>query len=200
MGIPGWASTGGKRWKREMRSEAVYPGTFDPLTMGHFDLLQRSAMLFDRVTIVVAGVSMKSTSMFGINERLEMIRESVEAAGIRNVAIDRLDCLLVDYCRQHKIGVVVRGLRVYSDFEYEFQMALTNRKLAPEIETLFMMPNENYSYVTASTIREIARYGGDTAAFVPEPVQRHIVRYMERHPEQHIRAGGGVGNTGAFDR
>ena len=96
--------------------------------------------------------------------------------------------------------MVVRGLRVYSDFEYEFQMALTNRKLAPEIETLFMMPNENYSYVTASTIREIVRYGGDTAAFVPEPVQRHITRYMAAHPEQHIRAGGGVGNTGAFDR
>ena len=84
-----------------MRSEAVYPGTFDPLTMGHFDLLKRSAMLFDKVTIVVAGVSMKATSMFNIHERLEMIRESVAEAGIQNVAIDRLDCLLVDYCRKH---------------------------------------------------------------------------------------------------
>jgi len=119
---------------------------------------------------------------------------------MKNVEIDRLDCLLVDYCRRNRIGVVVRGLRVYSDFEYEFQMALTNRKLDPEIETLFMMPNENYSYVTASTIREIARYGGDTRAFVPQPVQAYIEAHMRQHPEQHIRAGGGVGNTGAFDR
>ena len=167
-----------------MRSEAVYPGTFDPLTMGHFDLLQRSAMLFDRVTIVVAGVSMKATSMFDINERLEMIRESVEAAKIRNVAIDRLDCLLVDYCRQHKIGVVVRGLRVYSDFEYEFQMALTNRKLSPDVETLFMMPQEEYSYVTASMVREIAHYAGDVSPFVPPAVMPHVRAYIARLKER----------------
>ena len=179
--------------------EAIYPGTFDPLTMGHFDLLQRSARLFGRVTVVVAGVSMKPTSMFDINERMAMIRESVEEAGIKNVAIDRLDCLLVDYCRRHNVDVVVRGLRVYSDFEYEFQMALTNRKLEPEVETLFMMPNENHSYVTASTVREIARYGGDTSAFVPAAVQRHIENFMRGHPEQRIHASG-VDNTGAFDR
>ncbi|MBQ9432273.1 MAG: pantetheine-phosphate adenylyltransferase [Kiritimatiellae bacterium] len=179
--------------------EAIYPGTFDPLTMGHFDLLQRSARLFGRVTVVVAGVSMKPTSMFDIEERMEMIRESVAEAGIKNVAIDRLDCLLVEYCRRHNVDVVVRGLRVYSDFEYEFQMALTNRKLEPEVETLFMMPNENHSYVTASTVREITRYGGDTSAFVPAAVQRHIENFMRRHPEQRIRASG-VDNTGAFDR
>lgn len=185
-----------------MQGVAVYPGTFDPLTMGHFDLLQRSARLFDRVIVLVAGVSMKPTSMFGIEERMQMIRESIEAAGIKNVEIDRLDCLLVDYCRSHKIGVVVRGLRVYSDFEYEFQMALTNRKLAPDVETLFMMPNENYSYVTASTVREIVRYGGDTKSFVPAPVQAHIWHWMEVNAKEDakIRAGGGVGNTGAFDR
>ena len=168
--------------------------------MGHFDLLKRSALLFDKVIVVVAGISMKPTSMFDIHERMQMIREAVDEEGLTNVEVDRLDCLLVDYCRRRKVPVVVRGLRVYSDFEYEFQMALTNRKLAPEIETLFMMPNENYSYVTASTIREIARYGGDTASFVPPSVQRHIDSFMEKHPEQHIRAGGGVGNTGAFDR
>jgi pantetheine-phosphate adenylyltransferase len=181
-------------------TEAVYPGTFDPMTLGHFDLLQRSANLFDRVVIVVAGVSMKATSMFGINERMEMIRESIAEAGLKNVELDRLDCLLVDYCRKRKIGVVVRGLRVYSDFEYEFQMALTNRRLAPEIETLFMMPNANYSYVTASMIREIARYGGDTSPFVPAPVQKHLAEFMKHHPEQHIRSDAGAGNTGAFDR
>jgi len=183
-----------------MEKIAVYPGTFDPLTLGHFDLLRRSASLFDKVIVVVAGVSIKATGMFDLHARMAMIRESVDEAGMKNVAIDRLDCLLVDYCRRNRIGVVVRGLRVYSDFEYEFQMALTNRKLDPEIETLFMMPNENYSYVTASTIREIARYGGDTRAFVPQPVQAYIEAHMRQHPEQHIRAGGGVGNTGAFDR
>ena len=183
-----------------MNRIAVYPGTFDPLTLGHFDLLQRSASLFDRVIVVVAGVSLKATGMFDLNARMAMIQESIDGAGITNVEIDRLDCLLVDYCRRKKIGVVVRGLRVYSDFEYEFQMALTNRKLDPDIETLFMMPNESYSYVTASTVREIARYGGDTSAFVPPTVQKHIEAYMNKHPEQHVRAGGGVGNTGAFDR
>ena len=183
-----------------MQKIAVYPGTFDPLTLGHFDLLRRSASLFDKVIVVVAGVSLKATGMFDLHARMAMIRESVDEAGMKNVEIDRLDCLLVDYCRRNRIGVVVRGLRVYSDFEYEFQMALTNRKLDPEIETLFMMPNENYSYVTASTIREIARYGGDTRAFVPRPVQTYIEAHMRQHSEQHIRAGGGVGNTGAFDR
>jgi len=179
---------------------AVYPGTFDPLTLGHFDLLRRSAMMFDKVIVVVAGVSMKATGMFDLHARMAMIRESVDELGLTNIGIDRLDCLLMDYCRQHEVQVVVRGLRVYSDFEYEFQMALTNRKLAPEIETLFMMPNENYSYVTATTIREIARYGGDTSAFVPKPVQKYIEAHMRNHPEQHVRSGGGVGNTGAFDR
>jgi pantetheine-phosphate adenylyltransferase len=183
-----------------MQRIAVYPGTFDPLTLGHFDLLQRSATLFDKVIVVVAGVSVKATGMFDLHSRVQMIRESVDEAGMKNIEIDRLDCLLVDYCRQHGVGVVVRGLRVYSDFEYEFQMALTNRKLAPEIETLFMMPNENYSYVTASTIREIARYGGDTSSFVPKPVQKYLDAHLRSHSEQHVRAGGGVGNTGAFDR
>jgi len=183
-----------------MERIAVYPGTFDPLTLGHFDLLRRSATLFDKVIVVVAGVSIKATGMFDLHTRMAMIRESVEEAGMENVEIDRLDCLLVDYCRRRKVGVVVRGLRVYSDFEYEFQMALTNRKLAPEIETLFMMPNENYSYVTASTIREIVRYGGNTDSFVPRSVKKYIEAHMCSHPEQHVRAGGDVGNTGAFDR
>ena len=180
-----------------MKGTAIYPGTFDPLTLGHFDLLQRSAALFERVVVVVAGVSSKATGMFGIEARMAMIRESVAEAGIGNIEVDRLDCLLVDYCRGRGAVVVVRGLRVYSDFEYEFQMALTNRKLAPEVETLFMMPNENYSYVTASTIREITRYGGDTRAFVPEVVQRYLDAYRSGRGPQ---SGGDVGNTGAFDR
>jgi len=183
-----------------MQKVAVYPGTFDPLTMGHFDLIERSSKLFDRVIVVVAGISVKKSSMFDVHARISMIRESVDAAGLKNVEIDTLDTLLVEYCRRRKVGVVVRGLRVYSDFEYEFQMALTNRKLAPEIETLFMMPNENYSYVTASTIREIVRYRGDASSFVPVSVEKYIQSYMNRITDQDVKEGGGVGDSGAFDR
>ena len=181
-----------------MHNVAVYPGAFDPVTFGHLDLIHRSAEIFDRVIVAVAANTAKAGGMFNITERMEMVRES--AAAIHNIEVDMLDTLLVDYCRRRHVWVVVRGLRAYSDFEYEFQMALTNRKLAPQLETLFMMPLEEHSYVTASTVREVARYGGDTGAFVPAPVQRHIERHMAQHPEQRIRAGGGVGNTGAFDR
>lgn len=160
-------------------NRVVYPGTFDPLTEGHLDLIRRSARRFDEVVVAVAGVSMKPGNLFPIDERMAMVEEACAEAGIDNVKVDRLDSMLVDYCRKRDISVVVRGIRVYSDFEYEFQMALTNRKLNPEVETLFMMPNEAYSYVTASMIREIARYGGDTAAFVPPAVQRRLRARIE---------------------
>jgi pantetheine-phosphate adenylyltransferase len=153
---------------------AVYPGTFDPMTRGHFDLIQRSAKLYDRLIVAVAATSTKDGAMFPFEERLLMIREDVEKAGLNNVEVKILDTLLVDFCRREKAKVVIRGVRVYSDFEYEFQMALTNRRLAPEIETLFMMPSENLAYVTASTVREIARYGGDTAPFVTDAVQKRL--------------------------
>jgi len=126
------------------------------------------------------------------------VRES--AAHLSNVVVEPLDGLLVTYCVRRNIRIVIRGLRAYSDFEYEFQMALTNRKLAPNIETLFMMPQEEHSYVTASTVREVARYGGDTSAFVPPTVQRHLERHLRLHPEQRIKMGGGIGDAGAFDR
>lgn len=154
---------------------AVYPGTFDPMTKGHFDLIERSARLYDRLIVAVAATSSKEGAMFPAGERLAMIREDVALAGIANVEVKLLDTLLVDFCRREGARVVIRGVRVYSDFEYEFQMALTNRRLAPEIETLFMMPSESLAYVTASTVREIARYGGDTAPFVTAAVQRRLV-------------------------
>jgi pantetheine-phosphate adenylyltransferase len=153
---------------------AVYPGTFDPMTKGHFDLIERSARLYDRLIVAVAATSSKEGAMFPADERLAMIREDVALAGIANVEVKLLDTLLVDFCRREGARVVIRGVRVYSDFEYEFQMALTNRRLAPEIETLFMMPSESLAYVTASTVREIARYGGDTAPFVTAAVQRRL--------------------------
>ena len=155
-------------------SKAVYPGTFDPMTKGHFDLISRAAKLYDRLVVAVAATSVKQGAMFGADERVAMIREDVRRAGLDNVEIKVLDTLLVDFCRREGAKVVIRGVRVYSDFEYEFQMALTNRRMAPEIETLFMMPSESLAYVTASTVREIARYRGDTGPFVTEAVQRHL--------------------------
>ncbi len=153
---------------------AVYPGTFDPMTKGHFDLIKRGANLYNRLIVAVAATSAKDGAMFTAEERLAMIAEDVAAAGLANVEIKVLDTLLVDFCRREGARVVIRGVRVYSDFEYEFQMALTNRRLAPEIETLFMMPSESLAYVTASTVREIARYGGDTASFVTQAVQKRL--------------------------
>ena len=161
-----------------MKSErkAVYPGTFDPMTLGHFDLIQRAAKLYDRLVVAVAATSKKQGALFDARTRMAMIREDVRRAGLANVEVKLLDCLLVDFCRREKVKVVIRGVRVYSDFEYEFQMALTNRRMAPEIETMFMIPSESLAYVTASTVREIASYGGDTAPFVTEAVQKRLKR------------------------
>ena len=153
---------------------AVYPGTFDPMTLGHFDLIKRSAGLYDRLVVAVAKTSVKKGARFSAKERVAMIREDCEKAGLSNVEVKILDTLLVDFCRREGAQVVIRGVRVYSDFEYEFQMALTNRRMAPEIETLFMMPSENYAYVTASMVREIAGYGGDTSTFVTPAVQKRL--------------------------
>lgn len=152
----------------------VYPGTFDPLTLGHLDLLERASGLFDHVILAVAATTSKTGSMFSCEERVAMAREVSEPLG--NVTVEVMEGLLVDFARAHGARVVLRGLRAYSDFEYEFQMALTNRKLAPEVETLFMMPNEEHSYVSSSTVREVARYAGDTSTFVPAAVQRYIER------------------------
>ena len=153
---------------------AVYPGTFDPMTLGHFDLIRRASALYDRLIVAVAAGSSKAGAMFDADARISMIREDVDREGLSNVSVELLDGLLVDFCRSRGIRTVIRGVRVYSDFEYEFQMALTNRRMAPEIETLFMMPSEQLAYVTASTVREIARYGGDTSGFVTPAVGKHL--------------------------
>ena len=155
-------------------TKAVYPGTFDPMTLGHFDLIRRASKLYGRLVVAVAATSKKQGALFNARERMAMIREDVRRAGLENVEVKVLDCLLVDFCRREGARVVIRGVRVYSDFEYEFQMALTNRRMAPEIETLFMMPSESLAYVTASTVREIASYGGDTEPFVTEAVQKRL--------------------------
>lgn len=152
---------------------AIYAGTFDPLTLGHYDLVERAAEIFDRLVLAVA-VSEEKNPLFGLSERLVLAQEVVRGMG--NVEVTTFDGLLVGFARRKGVHILIRGLRAYSDFEYEFMMALTNRKLAPEIETLFMMPKEIHSYVSSSTVREVARFGGDTTEFVPPVVQRAIVR------------------------
>ena len=150
------------------------------MTKGHFDLIVRASKLYDKLIVAVADTSTKERAMFSGSERLEMIREDALEAGLDNVEVKPLDTLLVDFCRREGARVVIRGVRVYSDFEYEFQMALVNRRMAPEIETLFMMPSENLAYVTASTVREIASYGGDTSPFVTEAVQSELEKARKR--------------------
>ena len=149
---------------------AVCPGSFDPVTKGHLDIIRRASKMFDKV-IVLVSVNPDKKPTFTTEERVDMIRSSVS---IENVVVDSFCGLLADYVRQVGATVIVKGLRATTDFEYEFQMALTNRRMAPEIETLFMMPSENLAYVTASTVREIAAYGGDTAPFVTAAVQKHL--------------------------
>ena len=160
-----------------MKTTAVYAGTFDPITLGHMDLIERSSELFERVILAIACDTPKQTT-FTREERLAMCRESVK--GLNNVVVEAFHGLLVNYVREKGARVMIRGLRAYSDFEYEFQMALTNRKLAPDIETLFMMPKEIHSYVSSSTVREVATLGGDTSEFVPEPVQAALREIAKR--------------------
>lgn len=160
-----------------MTISAVYAGSFDPLTLGHVDLIERSADIFDRLILAVAVDSLKQP-LFSVEERLSMSQEVVK--GLGNVEVASFEGLLVEFARSIGARVMIRGLRAYSDFEYEFPMALTNRKLAPEIETLFMMPQEIHSYVSSSTVKEVARLGGNTSQFVPAPVQRMIEKKMGR--------------------
>ena len=148
-------------------SRAVYAGTFDPMTYGHLDVAARAAHVFDHLTLAVAEDPRK-TLLFSVEERMDLARTSL--VGLKNVDVVSFSGLLVDWARARGIHTLIRGLRAFSDFEYEFQMALTNRKLAPDIETMFLMPNEDYSYVSSSMVREIAALGGDVDKFVPGAV------------------------------
>jgi pantetheine-phosphate adenylyltransferase len=151
---------------------AIYPGTFDPITEGHIDVVRRATALFPRVIVLVAKNTSKQP-LFSDEERMTMIREIFK--GHRRVAVDAFDGLLVDYARRQKAGVIIRGLRAVSDFEYEFQMALTNRKLARTIDTVFLVPDERYTYLTSSIVREVARLGGDVSDFVPPGVRKRLI-------------------------
>ena len=158
---------------------AIYPGSFDPVTNGHLDVIQRAATLFDEVVVAVAFNEQKQ-GLLAVEQRVELIRGV--AGGMPNVRIAQFGGLLMDFARREGASAVVRGLRAVSDFEFEFQMALMNRKLEPEIETIFLMPAEKYTYLSSRIVKEIARLGGDVSAFVPESVLKALREKFSRPP------------------
>ena len=152
--------------------KAIYPGTFDPLTNGHLDLIARGAKIVDELVVAILRNSEKGVPLFSVPERLEMIAEAVSE--YRNVTVTTFDGLLVDFARKQGARAVLRGIRAISDYEYEFQMAMMNRKLDPELETLFMMPAEKYTYVSSRLIKGVFRLGGDVSALVPARVMERL--------------------------
>ena len=155
---------------------AIYPGSFDPLTNGHLDVVQRAAKLFDRVVVAVAENESKHP-LFPLDERLALVRKAI--AKIPNARSDSFNGLLVDYVARQKAQAIVRGLRAVSDFEFEFQLALMNRKLDEDIETIFMMPKDTYTFLSSRIVKEIARLGGDVSSFVPAPVQTALMKKLK---------------------
>jgi pantetheine-phosphate adenylyltransferase len=159
-----------------MRRIAVYPGTFDPVTYGHLDIIKRALKIFDKVIVAVA-YNAEKKPLFNVAEREEMLKESLR--GVKRVEVEKFDSLIVDYVKKKKASVVIRGLRMISDFEYEFQMALTNRKLSEEMETLFMVPSDSYSYLSSKLIKEAASLGAGLKGFVPSLVEKAIKKKLK---------------------
>lgn len=156
---------------------AVYPGSFDPVTYGHLDVIQRAARLFDRVIVAVAENEGKHP-FFTMEERCKLANAAT--AGLENVEVDSFRSLLIDYVVKRKAQVILRGLRAVSDFEFEFQLALTNRRINEQIETIFMMPRDTYTFLSSRIVKEICRLGGDVSPFVPPPVRAAMqTRYAE---------------------
>jgi pantetheine-phosphate adenylyltransferase len=156
-----------------MKVTAVYPGTFDPITNGHLDIIRRGGRLFDSVYVAILENPEKAP-LFPLEERMEILR--AVAGGLPNVRIESFEGLLIDYARARGARAIVRGLRALSDFEYEFQMALMNQRLGPDIDTVFMMPSEAYSFVSSRLVKEVARLGGDVTSLVPPEVAARLGR------------------------
>jgi pantetheine-phosphate adenylyltransferase len=154
-----------------MITRAVYPGSFDPVTNGHIDLIQRSAALFDKVVVAILRNTEK-TPFFTVEERTEMLTEAI--CGIDNVSVTSFEGLLADYAERIGASVIIRGIRAISDYEYELQMALMNRRLSNKIETVFMLPAESYSFLSSRLVKEIAQLGGSVNGFVPKDVERRL--------------------------
>lgn len=150
---------------------AIYPGTFDPLTLGHIDVMERAAPMFDKVVLLIA-VNSKKVNMFSDHERVEMSR--IALSHLPNVEVDFYSGLTVEYARMIKANTIIRGIRAVSDFEYEFQIALMNKKLYPSADTIFLAPDEKYTYLNSTIVRELARYSQDVSDFVPEIVAQKL--------------------------
>lgn len=156
-----------------MTVSAMYPGTFDPITLGHVDLVRRACRLFDRVVVAIAANPGKEP-LFTLDERVALAQEALE--GVGNVEVTGYDGLTVNFALDHDLAVIVRGLRAISDFEYEFQLANMNRHLTDEVETAFLTPTEKYTYISSSLVREVAKLGGDISEFVPTNVRNALLQ------------------------
>jgi pantetheine-phosphate adenylyltransferase len=158
-----------------MCQKAIYPGSFDPVTYGHIDLIKRAGEIFSEVVVAVAHNSYKKP-LFSVKERVDMLQKATN--GMMNVTVEHFDGLVIEYAKKQKSHVLIRGLRMISDFEYEFQMALTNRKLAPGIETIFLMPQESFSYLSSKLLKEAASLGADLSSFVPDFVETALKKKL----------------------
>ena len=158
-------------------TRAIYPGSFDPLTNGHLDIIERSARLFDEVIVAILTNPQKAP-LFSVEERLDIMREIIQPR-FTNVRFDVFHGLLVDYAKESQAQVIVRGIRAVTDYEYEFEMALMNRRLNPDIETVFMMPAESYSYLSSRLVKEVAQLGGSINGLVPELVEQRLLKKLK---------------------
>lgn len=163
-----------------MSNIALFPGTFDPITYGHIDLLDRASHLFDRIIVTIA-VNNTKNSVFTGDEREALIRKSIAGKPWEHmIEIDQFKGLLIEYAKEKKVRFLIRGVRQLSDFEYEFRMALTNRRLSPDVDTVFLMPDEQLTFISASIVREVAYWGGDLSSFVPDVVAQALKEKFNR--------------------
>ncbi len=163
---------------------AVYPGSFDPITKGHLDIIKRASKMFDKVIVAIA-VNSSKRPMFTFDERKALLEKSVASVpGLDNIQVEAFDGLLVDFMHQHDSRIIVKGLRFVSDFEYEFQMALTNRKLDEEIETMFMVTCYKYSYLSSSIVKEVCSLGGDVTDMLPEAIMDETVAEIKNRSKK----------------
>lgn len=162
-----------------MKHIALYPGSFDPITFGHLDILERATNLFDKVLVTVA-VNHRKNAIFSGDERVNLIKECLKDKDWgKNVEVDQFTGLLVNHAKKVKANTLIRGVRQISDFEYEFRMALTNKRLAPEVDTVFLMPDEHFTFISASLVKEVAYWGGDLTSFVPQIVAEALQEKLE---------------------
>ena len=166
---------------------AIYPGMFDPITNGHLDIVKRASHLFEHVVVAVAENPRKQP-LFSLEERAVLVAESVDILGLSNVSTDRFEGLLVHYARRKGASAIIRGLRAVSDFDYEFQMALLNRKLVPDLETVYLMPSEEYTYINSSIVKEVAFFGGKVDCFLPSAVAKALQEKVKGIPQKRIIA------------